>query len=162
MKGLIKEKQQLLKAKNFDEAFTQLETERIRDMVAEQVSLYPLFQLRVKKNKSYTPGQSYSTFMASFSLNNDRLLKSLEYRRFLISYLNLQAIDDIYLNRTTTMANYILSTIQNQSVKDFLLTELVIQHIHENNGLNNAEYIIKVFNQECKDAILRRHIDDLL
>ncbi|MGL5681855.1 MAG: TlpA family protein disulfide reductase [Marinifilaceae bacterium] len=162
MKELVEEKQQLLKAKNFDDAFTQLEMERISYMVAEQFSLYPLYQIRVKQNLSYAPGEAYRTFLASFSLNNERLLKSLEYRRFLINYLNVQAIDGDYMNRTNRMANYILSRITNQSVRDFLLTELVIQHIHENNGLNNADYILKVFRQECKDEKLRNYTEDLL
>lgn len=162
MRDLVEEKIQLLIAKNFDDAFTRLETERIGYTVAERVSFYPTYQLSVKQNRNYTQGESFKEFLASFSLNNERLFKSLEYRRFLFNYVNLQSDPIESENRTDQVVDYILSRISSQSIKDFLLAETVYQHIRENNGLNNAEYILKVFRRECKDVKLREYVESMV
>lgn len=162
MKDLLEEKKQLLIAKNFEDDFTALEIERIRYTVAERVSFYPLYQIQFKNNKEYQQGENFKTFMASFSLNNERLFKSLEYRSFLLNYVNLQNSSSEVENRTDRIADYILSRISSQSIKDFLLTETVYQHIQENNGLNNAEYVIKVFRRECKDRRLREYVESMI
>ena len=128
MKDLIDEKTKLLEAKNFDESFTLLEKERIRYSIAERVSFYPIYRRKMKADSAYRPGPIFVDFMSSFSLNNDALFGAKDYRSFLLSYIYLQGtrggIDENY---SDGIADYVLSKITNPAIKNFLLTEIILQ-----------------------------------
>ena len=49
------------------------------------------------------------------------------------------------------IVDYILSTVNNSTIKNFLLTEIVFHHIRENNGLNGADYLLSVFRREVTE-----------
>lgn len=163
MKQLIEEKIQLLEAKNFDESFTALEKERIHYSIAEQVLAYPLYR-RANGEENYRPGPVFSDFLSSFSLNKEELFGTKDYRAFLLNFVYLQGRQgkETDENYSDAIANYILSTITNPTIKNFLLTELVYRHILENNGLNGADYLLKVFRRECTDVNKVAYVNELI
>ncbi|MEG2554864.1 MAG: TlpA disulfide reductase family protein [Odoribacter sp.] len=164
MKALIDEKTKLLEAKNFDESFTALEKERIRYSVAERVSFYPIYRKRMHPDQDYRQGAVFSDFLSSFSLNNEALLNTKDYRTFLLNYVYLQGSrgNGTGENYSDGIADYILSTVSNPIIKNFLLTEIVYRHIWENNGLNGARYLLSVFHKECTDQSKIAYMDEVV
>lgn len=164
MKELMDEKTQLLEAKNFDASFTALEKERIRYSVAERVSFYPLYQKQMYPERVYQPGKEFTDFLSSFSLDNEDLLGAKDYRSFLLNYVYLQGSrgNGTGENYSDGIADYILSTVTNPAIRNFLLTEIVYRHIWENNGLNGADYLLSVFRRECSDKNKVAYIDELV
>lgn len=164
MKELIDEKTKLLEAKNFNESFTSLEKERIRYSVAERVSFYPIYRKRMCPEEDYRPGSEFNNFLSSFSLNNEELVGTQDYRSFLLNYVYLQGSrgNGTGENYSDGIADYILSTITNPSIKNFLLTEIVFRHIWENNGLNGADYLLSVFRRECTDKNKIAYMDEMI
>lgn len=164
MKGMIDEKTKLLEAKNFDESFTRLEKERIRYSIAERVSFYPIYRKRMYPDKDYRPGPVFTDFLSSFSLNNEDLFGAKDYRSFLLNYVYLQGSrgNGTGENYSDGIADYILSTVTNPTIKDFLLTEIVYRHIWENNGLNGADYLLSVFRRECSDKNKIAYINEMI
>lgn len=164
MKELIDEKIKLLEAKNFDDSFTALEKERIRYSVANRASFYPLYRKSQYEDEGYQPGTAFTNFISSFSLNNESLYGTKDYRSFLLNYVCLQGSrgknsGDDYADG---IADYILSAITNPTIKNFLLTEIVFRHIWENNGLNGADYLLAVFHRECTDKNKIAYMDEVI
>lgn len=153
MKELIDEKIKLLEAKNFDDSFTNLEKERIRYSVAEKVSFYPIYQKRMYPERNYQPGKVFADFLSSFSLNDEELFGTKDYRSFLLNYVYLQGSRGYGTGESYSdgIADYILSTVKNPTIRNFLLTEIVYRHIWENNGLDGVDYLLSVFRRECTD-----------
>lgn len=164
MKELIDEKTKLLEAKNFDHSFTRLEKERIRYSVAERVSFYPIYRKRMYPDDNYRQGAAFTDFLSSFSLNNEDLIGAKDYRSFLLNYVYLQGSrgNGTGENYSDGIADYILSSITNPTIKDFLLTEIVYRHIWENNGLNGADYLLSVFRRECTDKNKIAYMDEMI
>lgn len=164
MKELIDEKTKLLEAKNFNESFTRLEKERIRYSIAERVSFYPIYRKKMYPEENYRPGRVFSDFLSSFSLNNEDLFGAKDYRSFLLNYVCFQGSrgNGTGENYSDGIADYILSTITNPTIKDFLLTEIVYRHIWENNGLNGADYLLSVFRRECTDRNKVAYMEDMI
>lgn len=164
MKELIDEKTKLLEAKNFDDSFTRLEKERIRYSVAERVSFYPIYRKRMYPDDNYRQGTAFTDFLSSFSLNNEDLIGAKDYRSFLLNYVYLQGSrgNGTGENYSDGIADYILSSITNPTIKDFLLTEIVYRHIWENNGLNGADYLLSVFRRECTDKNKIAYMDEMI
>lgn len=163
MQELIDEKTKLLEAKNFDESFTKLEKERIRYSIAERVSFYPIYQKRGASNQNYQPGKKFTDFLSSFSIDREELFGTKDYRTFLLNYVYLQGSrgKGTGENYSDGIADYILSTVTNPKIKDFLLTEIVYRHIWENNGLEGADYLLSVFRRECSDKSKIAYIDEM-
>lgn len=163
MKELIDEKTKLLEAKNFNESFTLLEKERIRYSVAGRVSFYPLYRKRTR-DKNYRPGPVFTEFLSSFSLNNEALFGAQDYRTFLLNYVCMQGGKDGSNGGEYSdgIADYILSTITNTKIKDFLLTEILFRHIWENNGLEGAGHLISVFRRECSDRNKVAYMNEMI
>ncbi len=153
MNELIDEKINLLEAKNFNSSFTTLEKERIRYSVANRASFYPIYRKAQYPDRGYQPGEVFNRFMSSFSLNNESLYSTKDYRSFLLNYVYLQGSrgKSAEGDGADGMADYILSAITNPTIKNFLLTEIVYRHIWENNGLEGAGYLLSVFHRECTD-----------
>ena len=164
MKELIDEKTKLLVAKNFDQSFTNLEKERIRYSIAERVSFYPIYRKRMFPEENYKPGTVFTDFLSSFSLNNEALFVTRDYRSFLLNYVYLQGSrgNGTGENYSDGIADYILSTVTNPTIKDFLLTEIVYRHIWENNGLNGADYLLSVFRRECTDKSKVAYLNEIV
>lgn len=164
MQDLIDEKTKLLEAKNFDESFTRLEKERIRYSVAERVSFYPIYRKRIYPDEDYRPGRVFTDFLSSFSLNNEALFGANDYRSFLLNYVYLQGSkgNGTGENYSDGIADYILSTVTNPTIKNFLLTEIVYRHIWENNGLDGADYLLSVFHRECTDKSTVAYMDEMI
>lgn len=164
MQDLIDEKTKLLEAKNFDESFTCLEKERIRYSVAERVSFYPIYRKRIYPDEDYRPGRVFTAFLSSFSLNNEALFGANDYRSFLLNYVYLQGSkgNGTGENYSDGIADYILSTVTNPTIKNFLLTEIVYRHIWENNGLDGADYLLSVFHRECTDKSTIAYMDEMI
>lgn len=164
MQDLIDEKTKLLEAKNFDESFTRLEKERIRYSVAERVSFYPIYRKRIYPDEDYRPGRVFTDFLSSFSLNNEALFGANDYRSFLLNYVYLQGSkgNGTRENYSDGIADYILSTVTNPTIKNFLLTEIVYRHIWENNGLDGADYLLSVFHRECTDKSTVAYMDEMI
>lgn len=161
MKQLIDEKIKLLEAKNFDPSFTALEKERIRYSIAERVSYYPAF----RKNAGdgyYVPGKVFTDFLSSFSLNNEALFGTKDYRTFLLNYVYLQGSRTSGDNDLDGVVDYIVSTVNNPTIKDFLLTEIVYRFIWENNGLEGSHYLLEVFRRECTDKNKVAYINEIV
>lgn len=161
MKRLIDEKIKLLEAKNFDPSFTGLEKERIRYSIAERVFYYPTFR-RNAGDTYYMPGKIFTDFLSSFSLNNEALFGTKDYRAFLLNYVYLQGNRWVNNNYSDGVVDYIVSTVTNPTIKDFLLTEIVYRFIGENNGLEGADYLLKVFRRECSDKNKVNYIDEIV
>ncbi|WP_303035196.1 TlpA family protein disulfide reductase [Bacteroides acidifaciens] len=164
MKELIDEKTKLLEAKNFNESFTRLEKERIRYSVAERVSFYPIYRNRIHPAQNYRPGVVFSEFLSSFSLNDEDLFGAKDYRSFLLNYVYLQGTSrnntrDSY---SDGIVDYILSTVNNSTIKNFLLTEIVFHHIRENNGLNGADYLLSVFRREVTEPNKVAYMEEVI
>lgn len=164
MNELINEKTKLLEAKNFDKSFTELEKERIRYSIAERVAIYPLYRKRMYPEQEYKPGPLFTNFLSSFSLNKEELIGVRDYQSFLVNYVYLQGSkgNGTGENYSDGIADYILSRITSPSIRNFLLTQIVYQHIWENNGLNGADYLLKVFHRECTDKNKVAYIDDIV
>lgn len=164
MKELIDEKTKLLEAKNFDESFTKLEKERIRYSIAERVSYYPMYRRRTLKDVNYRPGKIFTNFLSSFSLNNEALLGTKDYRAFLLNFVYLEGnrSGNAGGNYSDEIADYILSTVTNPTIKNFLLTQIVYRHIWENNGVDGADYLLSVFRRECSDRGQTAYIEEML
>lgn len=161
MQLLINEKTKLLEAKNFDKAFTALEKERIRYSIAGRVSYYPLYRINVTEDKSYEPGTVFVDFISSFPLNNEAVSGTRDFRTFVLNYVYWKGNmgkEGIYSN---DVIDYILSTMTNPAIKDFLLTEIVHRYVWENNGLDGADYLMQVFRRECSDKNKIAYIDEL-
>lgn len=161
MESLIDEKTKLLEAKNFDKSFTSLEKERIRYSIAGRASYYPLYRINVAGDESYKPGTVFTHFISSFPLNNRALFRTKDFRTFLLNYVYWQGNmgkDGIYSN---DVIDYILSTMTNPDIKDFLLTEIVYRYVWENNGFDGAEHLMKVFRRECSDKNKIAYIEEL-
>lgn len=163
MAELIEEKVALLEAKNFDEDFTALEKDRIAYSVAERVALYPIFRQRMKPEEAYQPGDLFWDFLSSFSLNNESLFGTKAYRSFVLNYVCWQGSRNVTgKSYTDAIVDYILSTVNSLTIKNFLLTEIVYRHIWENNGLDGADYLLSVFRRECTDRNKVSHINDMV
>lgn len=162
MEALINEKTELLEAKNFDKSFTELEKQRIRYSVAERVAFYPIYQKRL--NPEYRPAKVFNDFLSSFAINNKDLFGTTDYRKFLLNYVYYQGSNSYGTGEgySAGIADYILSTINNPGIKDFLLTEIIYRHIWENNGLVGAEYLLAVFRRECSDPSKLAYIEELV
>lgn len=161
MKQLIDEKIKLLEAKNFDPSFTNLEKERIRYSIAERVAYYPAYRKSLG-DELYVPGKVFADFMSSFSLNNEALFGTKDYRSFLLNYVYLQGSQGTGSNYPDGVADYIVSTVTNPTIKDFLLTEIVYRFIWENNGLEGADYLLQVFRRECADKNKVDYINEIV
>lgn len=161
MKQLIDEKIKLLEAKNFDPSFTNLEKERIRYSIAERVAYYPAYRKSLG-DELYMPGKVFTDFMSSFSLNNEALFGTKDYRSFLLNYVYLQGSQGTGSNYPDGVADYIVSTVTNPTIKDFLLTEIVYRFIWENNGLEGADYLLQVFRRECADKNKVDYINEIV
>lgn len=162
MKKLIDEKIKLLEAKNFNESFTQLEKERLRYSIAERVSYYPLYRKNTVGNENYNTGKVFNDFFSSFSLNDEAMFGTKDYRTFLLNYVYLQGSRGEKGSYSDGVVDYILSTVKNPMIKDFLLTEIVYRYVWENNGLEGADYLLKVFHRECSDKNKVAYIDKLI
>lgn len=161
MQQLIDEKIKLLEAKNFDPSFTDLERERIRYSIAERVSCYPSFR-RNAGDEYYVPGKVFTDFLSSFSLNNEALFGTKDYRSFLLNYVYLQGSRGTGGNYSDGVVDYIVSTVTNPTIKDFLLTEIVYRFIWENNGLEGADHLLEVFRRECTDKNKVDYINEIV
>lgn len=161
MKRLIDEKIKLLEAKNFDPSFTDLERERIRYSIAERVSYYPSYRKNAG-DEFYVPGKVFTDFLSSFSLNNEALFGTKDYRSFLLNYVYLQGSRGAGSNYSDGVVDYIISTVTNPTIKDFLLTEIVYRFIWENNGLEGADYLLEVFRRECSDSRKIEYINEIV
>lgn len=163
MRELIDEKTKLLEAKNFNKSFTSLEKERIKYTIAERVLFYPSYQKIKYSNPAYKPGKVFSDFLAAFPINNVDLFGSRNFKSFLLNYVYFKGtLVDEQGEQTSTIVDYILSSVTDPQIKDFLLTEIVYQHIRENNGLEGSDYFLSVFRDECKDSSKRMFIESLV
>ena len=164
MNALIDEKLKLLKAKNFDEYFTSLESERIRYSIAALVSFYPIYHKQIRTDKVYRSSPALNKFISSFSIQKDELFGSKDYRTFLLNYVYLKGGrgNRYQENDSNGIVDYVLSTISNASVRNFLLTEIVFRHIRDHNGLNGADYLLSVFRKECTDKSNISYIEKLV
>ena len=164
MKELIDEKIKLLEAKNFDDSFTSLEKERIRYSIAGKVSYYPISQKRMFPEKNYQAGPLFTNFLSSFSLNNEDLFGTKDYRSFLLDYIYFQGNCNHGKNRdcSNDIADFVLSSITNSAIKNFLLTEIVYRYIWENNGLDGADYLLSVFRKECSDKNKIAYMEEVI
>ncbi len=164
MKRLISEKMQLLEAKNFDPAFTRLERERICYSIADRMLYYPFYR-QMTLQEEYVPGPDLTDFLSSFSLNNDELFGSKDYRSFLLNYVWFQRVDWNDNRRMSSfdgVLNYVLATVTNPAIKDFLLMEIVYRSIWENNGLDGADYLLSVFRRECSDRKKVAYMEEII
>ena len=164
MNDLIQEKTDLLEAKNFSSSFTVLERERIRYSVANRASFYPIYRRMQHPEQGYQPGETFNQFMCSFSLNNESLYGTKDFRSFLLNYVYLQGSrgKSTETDYSDGMVDYILSVITNPTIKNFLLTEIVYRHIWENNGVEGADYLLSVFHRECTDKNKIAYMDELI
>ena len=164
MKELIDEKIKLLEAKNFDASFTLLEKERIRYSIAGRVSHYPISQKRIFPEKKYQAGAIFTDFLASFSLNNEDLFGTKDYRSFLLDYVYFQGSCNHGKKSdfSDEIADFVLSSITNPAIKNFLLTEIVYRYIWENNGLHGADYLLSVFRKECSDKNKIAYMEEVI
>lgn len=162
MRDLLNEKVQLLEAKNFGESFTKIEKQRIAYSVAERVAVYPFFQDRYLATGGYKPGKEFLDFMSSFPVNNEELSGSKDYRKFLLNYVYFQgSFNNAHgTSYSDGIVDYILSTLNNPAIKDFLLTEMIHRHIWENNGLNGADHLLTAFRKECSDPGKLAYIEE--
>lgn len=164
MKRLIDEKIQLLEAKNFAPAFTRLERKRICYSIAERVLFYPFYR-QMNRQEKYVPGQYLTDFLSSFPLNSDELFGSKDYRSFLLNYVWFKRVnwnDNRRISSLDGVADYVLATMTNPAIRDFLLMEIVNRSIWENNGLEGADYLLSVFRKACSDSKKVAYMEEII
>lgn len=161
IKQVTDEKIMLLEAKNFDKSFTELEKQRIRYSIAGRVANYPSYR-KYAGDDIYKPGKDFTEYMAAFSLNEGNLFGTKDYRMFLLNYVYLQGNQEKDGNSSDRVADYIVTTVTNPTIRDFLLTEVICHYIWENNGLEGADYLLKVFRRECSDKNKIAYIDEMV
>ena len=162
LKTLIDEKTELLKAKNFDKDFTELEMQRIRYSVGERLLVYPIYKQQYSAN--YKPGKFFKAFLETFSLNYHQLFVTKAYRKFLLDYAYSQGGNNYSTgpDYTTGLADYVMANFDRQDVRNFLLKETVDRYIWENNGVDGAEYLLEIFRRECTDPTSRKYIEEVV
>lgn len=162
MQELIDEKTHLLEAKNFDAVFTDLEKLRIRYSIGEHVLVYPFYRQK-NQEESYTPGKVFRDFITIFSLDNDELFTTRDYRKFLLNYVYFQGGNNYSSGESYSdgIADYILAHFNKPDIRDFLLSEVVYRYMWENNGLEGAEHLLQVFRKECHDSQKVKYVEDI-
>jgi len=146
MKNLIDEKIALLEAKNFGYSFTDLEKVRIRYSIASQAALYPAYKKNSQAYKNYKPGPLFNSFLKSFSLNEEQLINTRVYQDFLFNYLKLKS--DGF---SSSILKFVLRSVKNQKIKDFLLTQIVYKIVLDNNGPEGLSDLLYTYRSNCKN-----------
>ena len=163
MENSIEERIQLLRAKNFNKAFTRLEEQRIRFSVGEKAVFYPLYHRQFTSDTGYRAGKALQDFLASFPVSAEELFVTKTYRKFLLGYVysqnGFQSNDR--RNYPDGLVDYVLEHFQNKEIRDFLLSEMIYRYVWENNGLKGAEYMLGVFRKECSDPEKREAINEM-
>ncbi len=164
MEDIIEERIQLLRAKNFNKAFTQLEEQRIRFAVGEKAVFYPLYHKQFTADSAYRMGKALQDFLSSFPVSSEELFVTKTYRKFLLSYVYFQ--NRYFLinrrNYPDGVVDYILEHFQDKEIRDFLLSEVIYRYVWENNGLKGADYMLEVFRKECSDPGKLESVNEML
>lgn len=162
LKALIDEKTELLKAKNFDSDFTELEMQRIRYSVGERLLVYPIYKQQYSAD--YKPGKIFKAYLSTFSLNHHQLFVTKDYRKFLLDYTYSQGGNNYSTdqNYNSGLAEYIMANFERPDIRNFLLKETVDRYIWENNGIEGAEHLLEIFRQECTDSVNRKYIEEVV
>lgn len=164
MEGIIEERVQLLRAKNFNKAFTQLEEQRIRFAVGEKAVFYPLYHKQFTADSVYRTGKALQDFLSSFPVSSEELFVTKAYRKFLLSYVYFQ--NRYFLsnrrNYPDGVVDYILEHFQDKEIRNFLLSEVIYRYVWENNGLKGADYMLEVFRKECSDPGKLESVNEML
>lgn len=153
MEKSIEERIQLLRAKNFNKAFTRLEEQRIRFSIGGKVLSYPVYHRQFTADSGYRAGKALQDFLASFPISSEELFVTKAFRKFLLSYVYFR--NGFHLNDRRNypdgMVDYVLEHFQDKGIRNFLLSEMIYRYVWENNGLKGAERMLSVFRKECSD-----------
>ncbi len=164
MENNIEERIQLLRAKNFNSAFTRLEERRIRFSVGEKAVLYPLYHRQLTADTGYQAGKVLRDFLASVPVASEELFVTRSCRKFLLSYVYFQngfQMND-RRNYPDGLADYVLEHFRDREIRNFLLSEMIYRYVWENNGVKGAEYMLDVFRKECSDPEKLASVDGML
>lgn len=157
MQNLIREKILLLEAKNFGETFSDLERERIKYVVAGWALYYPSFHRMDSLHGKYVPGPVFDEFVSGFSLDNGDLIGSRDFSRYVLNYI-------YYKGRSMDireLVNYVLENIHNQTIKNYLLSEVIMNHV-TTKGLRDSDYLLSLCWKEVTDTAKISRIERLV
>lgn len=164
MENSIEERIQLLRAKNFNKAFTRLEEQRIRFSVGEKAVFYPLYHRQFTADSAFLAGKVLQDFLNSFPVLSEELFVTKAYRKFLVSYVYFQ--NGFHSNNRRNypdgLVDYVLEHFRDKEIRNFLLSEMIYRHVWENNGLKGAEYMLDVFRKECSDPEKLESVNEML
>ncbi len=164
MQGVMAEKVLMLEAKNFNKDFTELEKQRIRYSVGERVMMYPVSHKQYAGKTDYQPGKAFKEFLGTFSLDNEKLFVTRNYRKFLLNYVYFQGGESGFSDKNYSegIADYILINFEDRDIRNFLLSEVVFRYIWENNGIEGADYLLDVFRRECTDSKKAAYVGEVV
>ncbi len=157
LQNLIRERILLLEAKNFGETFSNLERERIKYVIAGWALYYPNFHQMDSLHGKYVPGPVFDKFVSGFSLDNEDLIGSRDFSRYILNYI-------YYKGRSMEirdLVNYILDNIHNQTIKNYLLSEVIISHVAAK-GLRDSDYLLSLCWKEVTDTAKISRIERLV
>ncbi|MDL2231350.1 TlpA family protein disulfide reductase [Porphyromonadaceae bacterium OttesenSCG-928-L07] len=161
---LIEERTHLLMAKNFNMSFTELEKQRIRYAMGEKLVIYPFYHKQLTDNKEYEPGKGFFDLLATFPISMDELMLTNNYRKFVLNYVYFRGGQgyDVSGDYADLIADFILTTFSETSMRDFLLSEVLVRYIWENNGIENADYLLKAFKDNYVNAKRYSYIQSIV
>lgn len=153
MERCIEERIQLLRAKNFNKAFTRLEEQRIRYAVGEKALFYPVCHRQFTADSGYRAGKALQDFLSSFPVSSEELFVTKAFRKFLLGYVYFRNGSPLNGRRNDPdgMVDYVLEHFRDKGIRNFLLSEMIYRYVWENNGLKGAERMLSVFRKECSD-----------
>ncbi len=125
----------------------------------------PLYKERA--GETLPVSQSYYDDLAKNSLNNPRLLKSLDYVLFLDAYMTAQAAGDYkFGNHFDAPINEIQSRYEaiqqleaHQDIKDYLLHEHLNKSI-DNYGVHYLKDVMPKYREDCNNTAYIKEIED--
>ena len=101
-----------------------MERDRIKYVVAGLALYYPNFHRMDSLHGKYVPGPVFDEFVSGFSLDKGDLIGSRDFSRYVLNYI-------YYKGRSMDireLVNYVLENIHNQTIKNYLLSEVIMNH----------------------------------
>lgn len=145
-----KENSDYLNSCKLDKAFTQREELRLKYLVYQHLAMYTNNHKYFAKDESYIPTAQFNKKLHSLFQEQSELLTDRNYKAFLIYYIYTFAKKDANNKSMTPIAEYIDKNIKNQSIREFLMNEIILNKI-SSSGIDDQEGAIEIFKKVVKN-----------
>lgn len=149
----------LLKANELGSAgeFEYMEKGRIRYSYGASLMMYPVGHRFVAGDMSYEPGQDYLEAVASYFVEDEKLVDLDEYRDLVLELahsldLANRGVRDIY-SKTVAQMKYIVDRFENEKVRKTLLHSLAATYV-ERHGIDDVQELENLYFTYVKDESL--------